>query len=356
MSASPALRFLKSSLLLLVAVTVSLTGRSVIAATTTVNRSGALEARELGVIVNDRDPLSLRIGSYYLTKRGIPATNLIHVRIDPSRTTLGAKEFATLKAEIDKQVPAFVQAYALTWVRPYRVECMSITTAVAMGFDDEYCGEGCSTSRLSPYFNSNSGAPFTDLHVRPTMSIAALDFPRAQSLIDRGMASDGSAPSGTAYLVETRDAARNVRARLYGDARMLVGDAAHVEVLAPAAMRDRRDVMFYFIGATEVPELHTLRFLPGAVADHLTSFGGDLMGTKQMSSLRWLEAGATGSYGTVTEPCNITGKFPNPGLMMRRYLAGETLIEAYWKSVAMPGQGIFIGDPLAAPYRAARNN
>ena len=69
-----------------------------------------------------------------------------------------------------------------------------------------------------------------------------------------------------------------------------------------------------------------------------------------MSSLRWLEAGATGSYGTVVEPCNIPGKFPDPVVMMKHYLAGETLLEAYWKSVLMPGQGLFIGEPLARPY------
>jgi hypothetical protein len=39
-------------------------------------------------------------------------------------------------------------------------------------------------------------------------------------------------------------------------------------------------------------------------------------------------------------------------LLLRHYLAGETLIESYWKSVAMPGQGIFIGEPLARPYGA----
>jgi hypothetical protein len=27
------------------------------------------------------------------------------------------------------------------------------------------------------------------------------------------------------------------------------------------------------------------------------------------------------------------------------------LIEAYWKSVQWPGQGIFVGEPLANPYR-----
>ena len=39
--------------------------------------------------------------------------------------------------------------------------------------------------------------------------------------------------------------------------------------------------------------------------------------------------------------------------VIRRYLAGETLIEAYWKSVEMPGQGIFVGEPLARPYSPA---
>jgi hypothetical protein len=37
-------------------------------------------------------------------------------------------------------------------------------------------------------------------------------------------------------------------------------------------------------------------------------------------------------------------------LAMAHYLQGETLIEAYWKSVQMPGQGLFIGEPLARPY------
>jgi hypothetical protein len=69
-----------------------------------------------------------------------------------------------------------------------------------------------------------------------------------------------------------------------------------------------------------------------------------------MSVLDWLEAGAAGSYGTVVEPYNITAKFPHPGVLVDRYTRGETLIESYWKSVAMPGQGVFVGEPLARPY------
>ncbi len=39
---------------------------------------------------------------------------------------------------------------------------------------------------------------------------------------------------------------------------------------------------------------------------------------------------------------------------MAHYLSGETLIEAYWKSVLMPGQGVFVGDPLARPFGGVR--
>ena len=91
--------------------------------------------------------------------------------------------------------------------------------------------------------------------------------------------------------------------------------------------------------------------LPGAIADHLSSFGGMLSDSSQMSALTWLEAGATGSYGAVVEPRNLPQKFPQPAIVIGRYIQGETRIEAYWKSVAWRGQGVFIGEPLATPFR-----
>lgn len=128
------------------------------------------------------------------------------------------------------------------------------------------------------------------------------------------------------------------------------------EIVKANALENRSDVMFYFTGLTHVPSLDSNRFLPGAIADHLTSAGGELFGGSQMSSLAWLEAGATGSYGAVVEPCNFPAKFPLPGIVMAHYLQGETLIEAYWKSVQMPGQGLFIGEPLARPFAAVAHH
>ncbi|HMH75989.1 MAG TPA: TIGR03790 family protein, partial [Candidatus Udaeobacter sp.] len=221
----------------------------------------------------------------------------------------------------------------------------------AFGFDPAFCAEGCRPTRRSAYFNSPSRAPFADLALRPAMLLAGQSVAEGKALIDRGVAADATFPGGPAYLLSTSDRPRNTRAAGYAmlDA---MKPRVRVERLEADELRDRRDVLFYFTGLPAVAGLETLRFRPGAIADHLTSTGGELTGHAQMSVLRWLEAGATASYGTVAEPCNFTTKFPQPALAIARYTRGETVLEAYWKSVAMPGQGVFVGEPLAAPFRA----
>ena len=79
-------------------------------------------------------------------------------------------------------------------------------------------------------------------------------------------------------------------------------------------LKGKQDVMFYFTGLAHVAKIGSNQFMDGAIADHLTSTGGVLFGKNQMSILRWLDAGATGSYGAVVEPCNFPQKFPHPWL------------------------------------------
>jgi uncharacterized protein (TIGR03790 family) len=310
----------------------------------------AADPGDIAVVVNEADPYSRQIARYYVQRRGIPEQNVIAVRIPPDVASIDRKTFADARQEVLRRTPAKVQFYALTWAKPYRVDCMSITSAMTFGFDPAYCAAHCEGTRVSPYFGSGSQRPWDDLGLRPAMAIAAEDVVQARALIDRGVSADGGRPGGTAYLVRTGDAARDVRAALYADAVAMTAGRIPARIESTRGLRNREDVLFYFTGAAVVPDLATNHFVAGAVGDHLTSAGGVLDGHEQMSVLRWIDAGATGSYGTVVEPCNIVSKFPNPGLMMDRYLAGETLIEAYWKSVAMPGQGIFVGEPLARPF------
>lgn len=315
----------------------------------------ALDQTQLAVIINTADPLSLQIGDYYAAQRRIIFQNIIKINFTPGKSILTLREFEVIKESIDRQVRPGVQAYALTWAAPYRVECMSITSALGLGFNSEYCAEECKRTRRSVYFNSPARMPFAQLNIRPTMSIAATTFEQAKALIDRGVMADGSWPIATAYLLSTADKARNVRSTSYPVIeRMLENGRVHARRFKQDSLRNARDILFYFTGKEWVEGLETLQFVPGAIADHLTSFGGMLTDSNQMSALRWLEAGATGSYGTVVEPCSIPQKFPDPIVVIGHYLQGETLIESYWKSVAMPGQGIFVGEPLSAPFRSKR--
>jgi hypothetical protein len=190
------------------------------------------------------------------------------------------------------------------------------------------------------------------------MVLAGATLDAAKALVDRGLAADDTYPEGEGYFVRTTDEARSVRWSAFGatvDAFDHEGglsmtyldnhDGAGLDYVEGAT-----DVLFYFTGLADVPAVASSTYRPGAVADHLTSFGGSIPAVGQMNVLAWLEAGATASYGTLQEPCNYPQKFPSTRVLVPRYFRGETVIEAYWKSVRWPGEGLFVGEPLARPW------
>lgn len=303
----------------------------------------------LGVIYNRNDDSSKRIAAYYAAQRHVPGANVLGLAV-PDRAIINRAELTVLRAEVLRELPSTVQSVLLVWSRPYAVECMSITTAVATGYQSGFCEPGCARTVSSPLYDSQGWLPADTVGWLPAMLLPSADEALARAVIDRGVAADGTRPPGTAYLVRTQDASRNVRAAGYADIEELLGSRLSVRELTTPVRRPITDVIAYFTGAAQVEELPLLEFLPGAAADHLTSSGGVLEGSSQMPALRWLKQGATGSYGTVSEPCNLAGKFPNPAVFLNHYTHGDALLVAYWKSVAMPGQGLFIGDPLAKPY------
>ncbi|WP_229417408.1 TIGR03790 family protein [Massilia sp. Root418] len=314
----------------------------------------AILPAQLAVVVNDDDPNSVQVAEFYRQKRGIPAGNMVHVHIPDKPRKLSAAQFRQLKDDIDAKLGPEIQAVLMVWTAPYAVECNGITAAYALGLDSGLCAKTCQPSKPSPYFNASGPAmaqPFSALGMRLAMLLPADSVEEAKELIGRGVASGFRVPAAGAYYLATSEAQRNSRVPFYPRAGVLAQRKLTIHNQKADALEGARDIMVYQTGMAKVDKLDTLAFLPGALADHLTSFGGDLYGTTQMSSLRWLEAGATASYGTVSEPCNYWQKFPHPAVLLRHYLNGDSAIEAYWKSVSWPAQGVFIGEPLAAPYR-----
>lgn len=326
-----------------------------------------LTPADLAVIVAEGDALSEAVGAAYAAARGVPAANLIRVRVDTSRDAIAAADFASLKADIDARLPPGIQATLLTWAAPSRVSgacSMGITSALALGFDTRYCNpnpaaNACAGTAASPLYDSEARRPQAELQIRPSMLLGARTLAAAQALIERGVAADASRPGGEGWLMRTTDADRSVR---WNDFSAL--PAAWAGALAlnyvdnsggPAganSLADKNGVLFYLTGLSSVANLSTLQFRPGALADTLTSTGGLLpSGAGQMPVTAWLDAGATASYGTVEEPCNLQPKFSRASILIDQYWRGATAIEAYWKAVQSPGQGLFVGEPLAQPFR-----
>ncbi|WP_028100365.1 TIGR03790 family protein [Pseudoduganella violaceinigra] len=306
-----------------------------------------LQPAQLGLVVNDADPSSVAIAAYYRQARGIPERRVAHVRLPGPPRRLDAAAFAALKQQVDGQLGPEVRAVLFVWTAPYAVECNGLSAAYTLGFDGGQCRQPCAPGRENPYFN-RSALP---QGMRLSMLLPSTPEALARAVVDRGRVAGFSVPQAGAYFLETGDKARSVRARFFPPSARVPARQLQIHTLRQDVLEGAADIILYQTGAAQVDKLDTLHFLPGALADHLTSWGGDLLGSTQMSSLRWLEAGATASYGTVSEPCSHWQKFPHPAILLRHYLSGATAIEAYWRSVAWPAQGVFIGEPLARTYQ-----
>ncbi|MBL1319943.1 MAG: TIGR03790 family protein [Methylophaga sp.] len=325
-----------------------------------------LSGQNVLVLYKEFNSFSQQIAEYYAEKRHIPSSQVVPIAIFRNPDAINQKKFESIYAQLAAHLTKNIKVVVLAWHTPYRVDCMSITSAFALGFDKKYCSHptkkvsGCHKTANSPYFNHSSSLLWQENPpLRLSMMLSGKTLIQAKELIDRGVAADSTYPIGNAYLVRTNDPARSTRWPIFKQFSDLWGDRKGLRVQyvddrwnkTSTQIKNKQNIMIYQTGLTHVPAIKTNHYLAGAIADHLTSAGG--MGIEksgQMKAFRWLEAGATGSYGAVVEPCNYIEKFPNPQVLIPSYLYGDSLIEAYWKSVQQPGEGLFVGEPLARPW------
>jgi len=168
----------------------------------------------------------------------------------------------------------------------------------------------------------------------------------------RSAAADGTRPEGTVYYMANSDVRSTTRRWAVSGAverlRESGVEAVVEDGILPAARRNVAGLMTgtaVFDWATSGSAI-----LPGAICEHLTSFGGVLGEEGSQTPLSaFLAAGAAGASGTVAEPYAIQGKFPH-AFLHAYYAEGCSLAEAFYQSVTGPYQLLVMGDPLCQPW------
>ncbi|QDT39691.1 TPR end-of-group domain-containing protein [Stratiformator vulcanicus] len=179
-----------------------------------------------------------------------------------------------------------------------------------------------------------------------------LNLDESLELLRRSKSADGTHPTGTVHYIVNKNIRSRTRQPLFASAIAAL-DRLGVKAEATNGLlpKERDDVIGLMAGSAifDWPASKS-KMKPGAIAEHLTSFGG-VFGRKngQTQLTEFLRHGAAGSSGTVTEPYAIPNKFPNPFLHVH-YAAGCTLAEAFYQSVHGPYQLLVVGDPLCRPW------
>jgi uncharacterized protein (TIGR03790 family) len=177
-------------------------------------------------------------------------------------------------------------------------------------------------------------------------------LPEVISYLMRSAEADGTQPRGTIYYMRNGNVRSTTRQPGFAPAVAELKELGVLaEVLNGTVPSDRNDVQGLMAGSSDFDWSATgSKIKPGALCEHLTSFGGVLRANASQTPLSvFLRYGAAGATGTITEPYAIGDKFPLPSVQVH-YARGCTLAEACYQSVAGPYQLLVVGDPLCRPW------
>ena len=316
------------------------------------------------VVVNQTSSNSCELGNYYCQQRQVPPQNVLSINWPGGNTLWTSNDFQTnlvaplLNMLATRQLTNQIDYVVLSMDIPFQTSfgsTLNSTTAALFygprlatgsdpfGITNSYAASEAVFRRAPPV-----GAP--GYSFLATM-ITGDSLAEAKQLVDHGVASDGTFPQPPVVLAKSSDPYRNIRYAYFDNVIF------NVNILGVSSiLRTNSDLVAwpnsclgYQTGLAQFSVPQGL-FVPGAVADSMTSFGGIIFGSNsQTNLLAFINGGATGSYGTVAEPANDTQKFPNPQVYFYQ-ARGFSLAESYYQSVNVSYLGLMVAEPLAAPF------
>jgi len=338
------------------------------------------------VLYDSRDPNSIAIANYYQQARGIPERGMVpYDFFPPGRTSFSASNMRDLILHLrnvikDRGLAGRVNGIAVAGtvplfpagpflgksfqsrllMGPTRIEVNLEASYLAPGSEAFYPTNKVATAEIRDD-KAYTSLPLGNVTADFFWPVSFVGFTGAGgntpqevfALIDRSKAADGLRADGTIYW-PTND---NIRSTTREDQ---IPEAArewdslginYATVPDTTFVQGRPDILGQIVGNSDADfGIAGNRFVPGAWADHLTSFGGKLndLGSQTRCSA-WIRAGAYGSSGSVSEPYAIDYKFPNYSIYSH-FRRGASLAEAFWLSIEWAAEIVCVGDPLMQPW------
>ncbi len=207
------------------------------------------------------------------------------------------------------------------------------------------------TSAGSPVGSDQGGMPYLLSCSLAVIHPHASTLDQAVQVLARSATCDRTFPNADVRFSNTKDVRTTTRFPGVADALIWLGNReVKTEVFTSALSTSTGKCVGMMLGTASLDlSRPAFEFVPGAIAENLTSLGGAFETPQQTKLTDLLHAGAAMSSGAVAEPYSLQPKFPLP-ILYPYYLEGMAAIEAFYSSVTSPYQLIIVGDPLAQPY------
>jgi uncharacterized protein (TIGR03790 family) len=364
-----------------------------------ISRGSGLADRVI-VVANSDAPDSVAIAQHYAQARGVPAANVIALKMPVAETITWREFIATVWQPLQDQLVerGWIDGMKMDlfddigrrkyMISSHRIAALVVCRGVPLRIAHDQLlfkefrpytdraefrtNEGAVDSELSllarTNYPINAGVPNPLFHNdQPTeeqrnsvVKVSRLDGPTAadaMGLVDLAIEAEKNGLLGRAYADAAGprengnhwiEAAANQLAALGFD-----GSMGHGPATVPATARFDAPVLYF---GWYTPDLNGpfvlpgFRFPPGAIAVHIHSFSAH---TLRSATEGWsgplIARGVTATVGNVFEP--YLEFVHRPDLMVEALARGDTLVDAaYFALPVLSWQSIVIGDPLYRPF------
>lgn len=311
------------------------------------------------VVINDNSQASKQIGQFYVSKRNIPAKNVVRLKVIP----LERVSHADFKTKIRDSIARHISRHNL------KIDFIVTTKGVPLYDDRRYSVDsmlagmqfGLDTQMKNPYFGKSEPFSSDRFQMYLVTRLDGYSVEDAKALVTRSLCSRGN--RGRILIdinpyhdtrkgyneinKDMRDAVKILRSR---NIPLIVDDTDNF-------VGGHRNLMGYYSWGSNDTRFDKSRYLslgfkPGAIAETVVStsarsFFPQKDGQSQIGDL--IRNGVTGVKGYVSEPYGDS--MAQASILFDRYTRGFNLAESfYMASPFMVWKDVVIGDPLCAPY------